>query len=215
MARIREVHEHNFECYGYPRVWRQLRRQGERVGRDHVARLMRQEGIRGAKRRGRPWQTTIADPAAHKRPDLVCRNFTAAAPDRLWVGDLTYLRTWEGRMYFAFIIDVFSRMIVGWSMADHLRSRLVLDALEMALYRRRPEPGLIHHSDQGCQGGFKRSSQHSIERGCDGQAEGVGSESDRAAGGAFAGAAARGPARASGAVLDRDQAWGLDRGGGC
>ena len=76
-ARIREVHEQNFECYGYPRVWHELRRQGEQVGRDRVARLMRQEGIRGAKRRGKPWRTTIADPAAHKRPDLVNRQFTA------------------------------------------------------------------------------------------------------------------------------------------
>ena len=116
-ARIREVHEQNFECYGYPRVWHELQRQGEQVGRDHVARLMRQEGIRGAKRRGKPWRTTIADPEAQKRPDLVNRDFTANAPDRLWVGDLTYLRTWEGRMYFAFLIDVFSRMIVGWQLA--------------------------------------------------------------------------------------------------
>jgi putative transposase len=123
LARIREVHEQNFECYGYPRVWHELRRQGEPVGRDHVARLMRQEGIRGAKRRGKPWRTTIADPAAEKRPDLVNRQFTADAPDRLWVGDLTYLRTWEGRMYFAFLIDVFSRMIIGWQLATWCSTR--------------------------------------------------------------------------------------------
>ena len=98
IARIREVHEQNFECYGYPRVWHELQRQGELVGRDHGARLMRQDGIRGAKRRGKPWRTTIADPKARKRPDLVKRDFTADRPDRLWVGDLTYLRTWEGRM---------------------------------------------------------------------------------------------------------------------
>ncbi len=107
LARIRTVHKENFECYGYPRVWHELQRQGERVGRDRVARLMRQEGIRGAKRRGKPWRTTITDSAAQKRPDLVNRDFTATAPDRLWVGDLTYLRTWEGRMFFAFLIDVF------------------------------------------------------------------------------------------------------------
>jgi transposase InsO family protein len=101
-ARIRDVHSQNFECYGYPRVWQELRRQGEQVGRDRIARLMRQEGIRGAKRRGKPWRTTIADPETRRRPDLVCREFTATAPDRLWVGDLTYLRTWEGRLYFAF-----------------------------------------------------------------------------------------------------------------
>ena len=90
------MHEQNFECHGYPRVWHELRRQGERVGRDRVAWLMRQEGIRGAKRRGKPWRTTIADPAAQKRSDLVKRDFTATAPDRLWVGDFTYLRTCEG-----------------------------------------------------------------------------------------------------------------------
>jgi putative transposase len=152
-GRIRTVHEENFECYGYPRVWHELQRQGEQVGRDHVARLMRQEGIRGAKRRGKPWRTTIADPHAQKRPDLVNRRFTADAPDRLWVGDLTYLRTWEGRMYFAFLIDVFSRMIVGWQLATHMRTDLVLDALRMALGTRRPgvEVQLVQHTDQGSQ----------------------------------------------------------------
>jgi putative transposase len=152
-ARIREVHEQNFECYGYPRVWHELRRQGEQVGRDHVARLMREKGIRGAKRRGKPWRTTIADPGATKRPDLVNRDFTATAPDRLWVGDLTYLRTWEGRMYFAFLIDVFSRMIVGWQLASHMRCDLVLDALRMALGTRQPgaDVELVHHTDQGSQ----------------------------------------------------------------
>jgi putative transposase len=153
VARIREVHAENFECYGYPRVWHELQREGEQVGRDHVARLMRQEGIRGAKRRGKPWRTTIADPQASKRPDLVKRDFTATAPDRLWVGDLTYLRTWEGRMYFAFLIDVFSRMIVGWQLASHMRTDLVLDALRMALGTRAPgaDLELVHHTDQGSQ----------------------------------------------------------------
>ncbi len=152
-ARVREVHEQNFECYGYPRVWHQLQREGEPVGRDHVARLMGQEGIRGAKRRGKPWKTTIADPTAQKRPDLVKRDFTASAPDRLWVGDLTYLRSWEGRMYFAFLIDVFSRMIVGWQLASHMRTDLVLDALRMALGTRQPgaEVQLVAHTDQGSQ----------------------------------------------------------------
>jgi transposase InsO family protein len=153
LARIRAVHAENFECYGYPRVWRELQRQGEDVGRDHVARLMRQDGIRGAKRRGKPWRTTIADPAAHKRPDLVKRDFTAQRPDALWVGDLTYLRTWEGRLYFAFLIDVFSRMIVGWQLAGHMRTDLVLDALRMALGTRQPgaDLELVCHTDQGSQ----------------------------------------------------------------
>ena len=127
--------------------------QGELVGRDRVARLMRQEGIRGAKRRGKPWRTTIADPKAQKRADLVERDFTATAPDRLWVGDLSYLRTWEGRMYFAFLIDVFSRMIVGWQIATHMRCDLVLDALRMALGTRHPgaDVQLVAHTDHGSQ----------------------------------------------------------------
>jgi putative transposase len=164
LARIRQVHEQNLECYGYPRVWHELRRQGEEVGRDHVARLMRQAGIRGAKRRGKPWRTTIADPKAQKHPDLVKRNFTADRPDRLWVGDLTYLRTWEGRMYFAFLIDVFSRMIVGWQIATHMRTDLVLDALRMALGIRRPgvEVQLVQHTDQGSLPGLNRSSQQCV-----------------------------------------------------
>jgi len=164
IARIRAVHSENFDCYGYPRVWHELRRQGEHVGRDRVARLMRQEGIRGAKRRGKPWRTTIADPAAPKRPDLVNRQFTADAPDRLWVGDLTYLRTWEGRLYFAFLIDVFSRMIVGWQLASHMRTDLVLDALRMALGTRQPgaDVQLVQHTDQGSQPRLNRSSQQCL-----------------------------------------------------
>jgi putative transposase len=130
-----------------------LLRDGERVGRDQVARLMRQAGIRGAKRRGKPWRTTISDPAAEKAADLVKRDFTAVAPDRLWVGDVTYLRTWEGKVYFSFVIDVYSRMIVGWQFASHMRTDLVLDALRMALAIRQPGADftLISHSDQGSQ----------------------------------------------------------------
>jgi putative transposase len=160
-ARIRDVHKANYECYGYPRVWHELVRQGEDVGRDHVARLMRQEGIRGAKRRGKPWRTTIADPQAQKRPDLVQRDFAADRPDALWVGDFTYLRTWEGRMYFALVIDVFSRMIVGWQLASHMRTDLVLDALRMALGTRQPGADftLVAHTDHGSQPGLNRSSQ--------------------------------------------------------
>ena len=122
---------------------------------------MRQEGIRGAKRRGKPWRTTIADPAAQKRPDLVNRDFTAEAPDRLWVGDFTYVRTWEGRMHFAFLIDVFSRMIVGWQLATHMRTDLVLDTLRMALSTRQPgaEVQLVQHTDQGSQYGAEDYTQ--------------------------------------------------------
>jgi putative transposase len=152
-GRICEVHGENFDCYGYRRLHAQLVREGETAGRDRVARLMRCAGVQGAKRRGKPWRTTISDPAAQRRPDLVRRDFTATAPDRLWVGDFTYLRTWEGRSLFSFIIDVFSRMIVGWQIARHMRTSLVSDALRMALGLRRPGADfrLVSHSDQGSQ----------------------------------------------------------------
>lgn len=152
-AKLREVFEANYECYGYRRMHAALIRAGERVGRDQVVRLMRQAGLRGAKRRGKDWKTTIADPTAQKRPDLVKRDFTASAPDRLWVGDFTYLRTWEGRVFFAFILDVYSRKIVGWQLARNMRTDLVLDALRMALATRAPGADfqLIHHTDQGSQ----------------------------------------------------------------
>jgi putative transposase len=152
-GRIREVHEANYECYGYRRVHAQLIREDENAGRDQVARLMRCAGIQGAKRRGKPWRTTIADPQAQRASDLVCRDFTAPAPDRLWVGDFTYLRCWEGRLFFAFVIDVYSRMIVGWQLAGHMRTTLVLDALGMALGLRAPGADfqLVAHTDQGSQ----------------------------------------------------------------
>ena len=153
IARIREVHFENFECYGYPRVWHELQRQDEQVGRDRVARLMRQDGHQG--REAARQAVADHDRRSHRaqaprsrRPD-----FTVDAPDRLWVGDLTYLRTWEGRMYFAFLIDVFSRMIVGWQLATHMRTDLVLDALRMALGTRQPgaDVQLVTHTDHGSQ----------------------------------------------------------------
>jgi putative transposase len=114
---------------------------------------MREAEIQGAKRRGKPWRTTKADPAAQRRPDLVERDFSATAPNRLWVGDLTYLRSWEGVTYLAFVIDAFSRKVVGWQLASHMRTDLVLDALRMALGQR--EPGadfeLVAHTDRGSQ----------------------------------------------------------------
>jgi len=152
-VKIRRLFKENYECYGVRRMHAALVRDGERVGRDQVARLMRAAGIQGAKRRGKPWRTTISDPAATKRPDLVKRDFTAPAPDRLWVGDFTYLRTWEGRVYFSFVIDVYSRMIVGWQLATHMRTDLVLDALRMALAIRSPGADftLVAHTDHGSQ----------------------------------------------------------------
>jgi len=153
LAKIKEVHERNYCAYGYRRTWIALRREGEEVGRGHVQRLMRQAGIQGAKRRGRPWRTTTPDPTAVRRPDLVERDFSASAPNRLWVGDFTYLRSWEGASFFAFVIDAFSRRVVGWQLASHMRTDLVLDALRMALGQR--EPGadleLVAHTDRGSQ----------------------------------------------------------------
>jgi putative transposase len=153
LARIREVHTANCEAYGYRRTWKALRRAGEIAPRCQVQRLMRQHGICGAKRRGKPWRTTIADPAAQRRPDLVGRDFTAPAPDRLWVGDLTYLRCWEGVVYLSFVIDVFSRRVVGWQLAGHMRTSLVLDALAMAVGTRQPGADfqLVAHTDRGSQ----------------------------------------------------------------
>jgi transposase InsO family protein len=153
LARIRELHAANYFAYGYRRTWKALRREGVEVGRDRVKRLMRAHGIQGAKRRGKPWRTTRPDPAAHRRPDLVERNFSAGGPDRLWVADLSYLRCWEGVVFFAFVLDAYSRKVVGWQLAAHMRTTLVLDALKMALWQRGPgaDVALVHHSDRGSQ----------------------------------------------------------------
>ena len=150
---IRQVHAANYEAYGYRRTWKALLREGERVPRCRVQRLMRAHGIQGAKRRGKPWRTTTPDPAVHRRPDLVCRDFSATGPDRLWVGDFTYLRSWEGASFFAFVIDAFSRKVIGWQLASHMRTDLVLDALRMALGRREPgaDVQLVAHTDRGSQ----------------------------------------------------------------
>jgi transposase InsO family protein len=165
LDRMRELHAANYYAYGYRRMHKALERVGEDVGRDRVKRLMRAHGIQGAKRRGRPWRTTIADPAAQRSPDRVKRDFSAQRPDTLWLADFTYLRCWEGVVFFSFVIDAFSRRIVGWQLAGHMRVDLVLDALRMALSRRRhgAHVELIHHSDAGSQGGFKGSSQR-LER---------------------------------------------------
>ena len=153
LARIREIHEANYCAYGYRRTWIALQRAGDQVGRGRVARLMREAGIQGAKRRGRPRRTTTPDPSALRRPDLVERDFSATAPNRLWVGDFTYLRSWEGASFFAFVIDAFSRKVVGWQLASHMRTDLVLDALRMALGQRQPGADfqLVAHTDRGSQ----------------------------------------------------------------
>jgi transposase InsO family protein len=153
LERIRELHEANYCAYGYRRMWKALLRVGEDVGRDRVRRLMASNDIQGAKRRGKPWRTTTPDPSARRAPDLVQRDFSATRPDTLWVADFTYLRCWEGVVFFSFVIDAYSRRIVGWQFASHMRTDLVLDALRMALTRRTAgaDVELVHHSDAGSQ----------------------------------------------------------------
>jgi putative transposase len=149
--RIREIHHRSRGTYGYPRVHAELRALGVRCSRKRVARLMRKDGLRGCMRRRRRKHTTRRDPLAIPAPDLVERNFAAPAPNKLWTADITYMDTEEGFLYLAFLLDVYSRKVVGWSMANHLRSELVAAALEMALRRRNPSVGLVHHSDRGAQ----------------------------------------------------------------
>ena len=148
---IERVWNDNFQVYGARKVWRQLVREGQRVARCTVERLMRQMGLQGATR-GKSFKvTTMADKSATRPDDLVERNFTAAHPNQLWVADLTYVATWSGFVYVAFVIDAFSRMIVGWRASSTLRSDLALDALEQALYARPESTRLVHHSDRGVQ----------------------------------------------------------------
>jgi putative transposase len=153
LAVIAELHERNYLAYGSRRTWKALLRSGEQVGRSRVERLMRTNGLQGAKRRGKPWRTTRANPSARRSPDLVQRDFTASRPDELWFADFTYLRCWEGLVFFSFVIDAYSRRIVGWQFASHMRTTLVLDALRMALHHRAPgaDVALVHHSDAGSQ----------------------------------------------------------------
>jgi putative transposase len=149
--RIREIHaERHRRVYGSPRMWLELRDEGERVSRKRVERLMRRAGISGLVEKR--WKaTTIRVPGVRVADDLLERDFTATAPNQRWVADITYLRTWEGWLYLVAVQDLYSRRIVGWSMADHMRAQLVVDALQMALAHRRPAPGLTLHSDQGSQ----------------------------------------------------------------
>ncbi len=150
---IRELHRRNYFAYGSWRMWKALQRAGEEVGRGRVERLMRSNGIQGAKRRGKPWRTTYPNTNANRPADLVERDFAASRPDELWFADFTYLRCWEGVVYFSFVIDAYSRAIVGWQFAAHMRTDLVLDALRMALAQRGAgaDVALVHHSDAGSQ----------------------------------------------------------------
>jgi putative transposase len=150
MARLIHLHQRSRQTYGAPHLQADLRAAGVRCGRKRVARLMRQAGLVGCHRR-RARGTTRRDPAAIPAADRVQRQFVAAAPNRLWTADITSVPTAAGFLYLAVVLDVYSRRIVGWAMADHLRTELVLAALEMALCTRRPARGVIHHSDQGSQ----------------------------------------------------------------
>ena len=158
-GRIAEIHVESRKTYGSPRVHAELRLEdGVRVGCKRVERLMRRAGLSGQIKRRRG-KTTIRVQGVRTAPDLVERDFNPTTVNRLWAADITYIRTWEGWLYLASVMDLYSRRIVGWAIADHLRAELVVDALEMAVARRRPEAGLVHHSDQGSQGGLNRSSQ--------------------------------------------------------
>jgi putative transposase len=147
---IREVHDQSEGSYGWPRVHAELRARGVRVSRKRVARLMRQAGLSGllVRRRGK---TTIRVPGVRPAPDLVGRDFNPAGPNRLWAADLTEIATREGVLNLAVVIDCYSRRVVGWAMAEHRRAELVVEALEMAVFQRKPTVGLVHHSDQGSQ----------------------------------------------------------------
>jgi putative transposase len=149
LEQVRAFHRQSRGTYGAPRIHRDLRAAGVRVGRKRVARLLKQAGLRGVSRRKWP-VTTVRAEHARPAPDLVQRAFTATGPNQLWVADITYIPTWAETLYLAVALDVWSRRIIGWAMATHLRTSLVLAALEMAIAQRRPT-NVVHHSDQGCQ----------------------------------------------------------------
>ena len=200
---VRRVFEANFRVYGVRKVWRQLQREGFDVARCTVARLMRDMGLEGIIR-GKPIRTTVSDKAAPCPLDHVNRQFHAPAPNMLWVSDFTYVATWTGFVYVAFVIDAYARRIVGWRASRTAHADFVLDALEQALHDRRPvqRSRLVHHSDRGGQGGFKWSSQH-LDGSCD-------EHSKTALGSFWAGAlvltrsTAGGRARGAAAILGSD-----------
>jgi putative transposase len=148
-AEIRRIHDETRQVYGSPRIHAELADEGICVGRKRVQRLMRILGIEGASRR-KKWHTTKRDSDARPAPDLVERDFEVNGPDQLWVADITYIPTWAGFLYLSVVVDAFSRRVVGWAMANNLKTQLVLDAFNMALWQRKPD-SVIHHSDQGCQ----------------------------------------------------------------
>ncbi len=177
---IRRVWDENLQVYGAEKVWRQLSREGVAVARCTVERLMRALGLRGVVR-GRAFRvTTESDPAVTRPPDLVRREFRAERPNQLWVADLTYVATWAGFVYVAFVIDVFARTIVGWRVSSSLRSDLALDALEQALHARSPEGKIVHHSDHGVQYLCIRYTERLAEAGIERSVGSVGDSYDNA-----------------------------------
>jgi transposase InsO family protein len=160
VEKITAVHAESKGTYGSPRVHRELVKRGVTCGRRRVRRLMRRAGLEG--RCKKHWRrTTVPDPAAERAKDLIQRHFGPCTElDRRYVGDITYVMTWEGWAYLATVIDLASRKVVGWALADHMRTELVEEALKMAFVQRRPAEGVIFHSDRGCQGEIKWSSQH-------------------------------------------------------
>jgi transposase InsO family protein len=176
---IRRVWDANFQVYGVRKVWRQLNREGITVGRCTVERLMRELGLRGAVR-GRKFKTTVTDDSAARPADLVNRDFTASRPNELWVADLTYVATWRGFVFVAFVVDVFSRSVVGWRASRSLRTDLVLDALEQALWARPDTDHLVHHSDRGVQYLSIRYTERLAEAGIEPSVGSVGDSYDNA-----------------------------------
>ena len=176
---IRRVWKKNFEVYGARKVWRELNREGIPVARCTVERLMHSMGLQGVVR-GRRARTTIPDPNASRPLDLVKREFTASRPNQLWVADFTFVATWPGFVYVAFVIDVFSRMIVGWRVSSSMSAELTLDALEQALWAREVKDRLIHHSDRGSQYLSIRYSQRLSEAGVEPSVGSVGDSYDNA-----------------------------------
>jgi putative transposase len=178
-ALVDRVWRENFRVYGVRKVWRQLHREGVEVARCTVERLMRAMGLQGAMR-GRKFTTTIPDDAAMRPPDLVDRDFSASRPNELWVADLTYVATWRGFVYVAFVIDVFARRIVGWRVSSSLRTDLALDALEQAICSRAATAGLVHHSDRGGQYLSIRYTERLAEAGMEPSVGSVGDSYDNA-----------------------------------
>jgi putative transposase len=176
---IHEIHAESRGSYGWPRMHAELRHRGVNVSRKRVARLMRQAGLSGLVRRRRG-KTTIRVPGVRPAPDLVGRDFTPPGPNRLWTADLTEVTTWEGKLYLAVVVDCYSRRCVGWAMAEHMRAELVVEALEMAVWQRKPDHGLIHHSDQGSQYTSLVFGQRCRQAGIDVSMGGKGSALDNA-----------------------------------